>query len=204
MQTNDIDKLIFIGDQVADRMDDGNLREVVGFADVESDKASVIFKDGGVMGLDEINLDDIKLNGESIAFGLEVDEDITLTGWDVETKKPDSQVMGREGYMHPCEPPGLNELNFARVMSDQIMNQVTRQHNQRADDGSVALIISDTEPQLLRSQIGATIVRLQAVFEEELAMGGAGDKSAARELLADVHKAIGDRRGTSTDNGWKS
>ena len=60
MRTNDIDVLIFAGDTVIDRMDDNNLRTVSGF----SGDTTVHFEDGGVMGIGEIRLEDIRLESE--------------------------------------------------------------------------------------------------------------------------------------------
>lgn len=164
MRTNDIDKLIFIGDHVSDRMDGDRLREVTGFGEINGQSASVFMEDGGVMGLDEIKLEDICIESAIRAVEVEIDEDITLTGWEIE------------------------------------INGEKRQHNQRANDSELSAAIASTEPQLLKSQILATVIRLEEVFAEELKTESY--HGGARLLLDQVHKAIGDRRGKSSDGSW--
>lgn len=164
MQTNDIDKLIFIGDHVSDRMDDGRLREITGFGEITGQSATVFMEDGGVMGLDEIKLEDICIQSAIRAVEIEIDEDITLTGWEIE------------------------------------INGQKRQQNQRADDSEISTAIASAEPQLLKSQILATVRRLEEVFAEELKTEGL--QGGARKLLDQVHKAIGDRRGKLSDGSW--
>ena len=100
MRTKDINVLIFDGDLVKDNMDEGRLRRVSEIQDHGDGTASVYMTDGGVMGLDEISLDDIECswtdhrnahkiatekNVEEHGTGLHPDRTFTITGYQPKT-----------------------------------------------------------------------------------------------------------------------
>lgn len=60
MRATDINELIFEGDTVIDNMDDSR-RIVSGFVVHDENQVTVNMEDGGVMGLDEISFDDIRI-----------------------------------------------------------------------------------------------------------------------------------------------
>lgn len=61
MLVNEINKMIFEGDCVIDHLDNDNVREIASFQIHDKYLATVYMTDGGVMGLDEIDFNDITI-----------------------------------------------------------------------------------------------------------------------------------------------